>query len=182
MIYLEYDFKVNPPEPFTDVLTAELGALGFESFLMQDSGVLAYIRKSDWREGLLEGLFVQQMPGVEIDFSWKEIQPQNWNAEWERNFHPIRLGEHCVVRAPFHQSPQVQDDIVIEHKTRFGTGQYETTHMMLQHILETEFKGKSVLDMGCGTGVLAILAKKKAAAAVQAIDVDQWCYLNALEN
>lgn len=182
MIYLEYDFKVNPPEPFSDILTAELGTLGFESFLVQDSGVLAYIQKSDWKEGLLEGLFVQQMPGVEITHSWKEIEPQNWNAEWERNFHPISVGDHCVVRAPFHQAPQVEYDIVIEPKMSFGTGHHETTHMMLQHILETDFKGKSVLDMGCGTAVLAILAKKRGATEVEAIDVDRWCYLNALEN
>ncbi|SRR5690606_12931913 len=182
MIYLEYDFKVTPPEPFTDILTAELGELGFESFLVQDSGVLAYIQKTDWREGMLDGLFVRQLPEVEIDFSWKEIQPQNWNAQWERNFHPIQVGDQCVVRAPFHQVPQVEYDIVIEPKMSFGTGHHETTHMMLQHILETDFKGKSVLDMGCGTAVLAILAKKKGATTVVAIDIDRWCYLNALEN
>ncbi len=182
LVYLEYDFKVNPLQPATDILIAELGEAGFESFVENDSGVLAYILKSEWKEGILDDLFILEHPDFEINWTRKEIQQQNWNAEWERNFHPIKVGDRCMVRAPFHEAEDVEYDIVIEPKMSFGTGHHETTHMMLQHILEADFDGKPVLDMGCGTGVLAILAKMRGAGPVDAIDIDEWCYLNTQEN
>lgn len=182
LVYLEYDFKINPTQPATDILIAELGEAGFESFVENDSGLLAYILKSEWKEGILDHLFILQHPDFEITWTSKEIEQQNWNAEWEKNFHPITVGDKCMVRAPFHEEMDVEYDIVIEPKMSFGTGHHETTHMMLQHILETNFDGKSVLDMGCGTGVLAILAKKRGAGPVDAIDIDEWCYLNTQEN
>jgi len=182
LVYLEYDFTIKPTQPATDILIAELGEVGFESFVENETGLLAYILKSDWREDILNGLYILQQPGFEISWTQKEIQQQNWNAEWERNFHPITVGDRCMVRAPFHPAAEVEYDIVIEPKMSFGTGHHETTHMMLQHILDMDVQGKSVLDMGCGTGVLAILAKKKGAGPVDAIDIDEWCYLNTQEN
>ncbi len=182
LIYLEFDFKVKPVEPASDILMAELGELGFESFVENEEGLLAYILKSEWKEQTLDDLFVLQQPDFEITWTSKEIEQQNWNAEWEKNFHPIRVGDRCMVRAPFHAKEEVTFDIVIEPKMSFGTGHHETTYMMLQHILNTDFEGKSVLDMGCGTGVLAILAKMKGARSADAIDIDEWCYLNSLEN
>ncbi|MCR9264549.1 MAG: 50S ribosomal protein L11 methyltransferase [Flavobacteriaceae bacterium] len=182
LVYLEYDFTIKPAQPATDILIAELGEVGFESFVENETGLLAYILKSDWREDILNGLYILQQPGFEISWTQKEIQQQNWNAEWERNFHPITVGDRCMVRAPFHPAAEVEYDIVIEPKMSFGTGHHETTHMMLQHILDMDVQGKSVLDMGCGTGVLAILAKKKGAGPVDAIDIDEWCYLNTQEN
>ncbi|MCK0160373.1 50S ribosomal protein L11 methyltransferase [Allomuricauda sp. F6463D] len=182
MVYLEYDFKIAPLQPATDILIAELGELGFESFVENETGLLAYILKSEWQENGLKDLFVFQDPNIEIVWSSKEIEQQNWNAEWEKNFHPIKVGDRCMVRAPFHAAVEVDFDIVIEPKMSFGTGHHETTHMMLQHILDNDFSGKSVLDMGCGTGVLAILAKKKGAGDVDAIDIDEWCFLNTQEN
>lgn len=182
LIYLEFDFKVKPVEPASDILMAELGELGFESFVENEEGLLAYILKSEWQEQTLDDLFVLQQPDFEITWTSKEIEQQNWNAEWEKNFHPIRVGDVCMVRAPFHAKEEVTFDIVIEPKMSFGTGHHETTYMMLQHILNTDFEGKSVLDMGCGTGVLAILAKMKGARSADAIDIDEWCYLNSLEN
>ncbi len=182
LIYLEYDFKIDPLQPATDILIAELGELGFESFVENKTGLLAYILKSEWRDDVLEDLFVFQNPNFEISWSQKEIKQQNWNAEWEKNFHPIIVDDKCMVRAPFHEAVEVDFDIVIEPKMSFGTGHHETTHMMLQHILDTDFSGKSVLDMGCGTGVLAILTKKKGAGDVEAIDIDEWCFLNTQEN
>lgn len=182
LVYLEYDFTIEQTQPATDILIAELGEVGFESFVENETGLLAYILKSDWREDILEGLYILQQPGFEISWTQKEIQQQNWNAEWERNFHPITIGNRCMVRAPFHPAAGVEYDIVIEPKMSFGTGHHETTHMMLQHILDMDVQGKSVLDMGCGTGVLAILAKKKGAGPVDAIDIDEWCYLNTQEN
>lgn len=182
LIYLEFDFKVKPLQPASDILMAELGELGFESFVENEEGLLAYILKLEWKEQTLDDLFVLQHPDFEITWTSKEIEQQNWNAEWEKNFHPIRVGDGCMVRAPFHAKEEVTFDIVIEPKMSFGTGHHETTYMMLQHILNTDFEGKSVLDMGCGTGVLAILAKMKGARSADAIDIDEWCYLNSLEN
>ncbi|MEC7264901.1 MAG: 50S ribosomal protein L11 methyltransferase [Bacteroidota bacterium] len=182
IVYLEYNFKITPLQPATDILIAELGDAGFESFVETEEGLLAYILKEEWKEGQLDDLFAMQHPGFEISWTSTEIEQQNWNAEWEKNFHPIQVGGRCMVRAPFHDPIDVEYDIVIEPKMSFGTGHHETTHMMLQHILDHDFEGKSVLDMGCGTGVLAILAMKKGATPVEAIDIDEWCVINSQEN
>lgn len=181
-IYIEYDFKVAPLEPATDILIAELGEVLFESFLETEDGVLAYIKKEDWSNAILENIEILKNPLFKIAYQYKEIAQENWNATWEQNFNAIQVDEKCVVRAPFHEKPNVEFDIVIEPKMSFGTGHHETTHMMLQHILNTDFKNKAVLDMGSGTGVLAILAAMKSATEVDAIDIDNWCYLNAKEN
>ncbi|WP_422348730.1 50S ribosomal protein L11 methyltransferase [Flagellimonas sp.] len=181
-IYIEYQFKIQPATPWTEILIAELGEVGFESFVEEDGLLLAYILQSDWRENILDAISTLNNDVVNVTWKSKEIAQQNWNAEWERNFHPIKVGDQCMVRAPFHPSENVEFDIVIEPKMSFGTGHHETTHMMLQHILENPFEGKSVLDMGCGTGVLAILAKMKGASQVDAIDIDEWCFLNSKEN
>ncbi|WP_233268628.1 50S ribosomal protein L11 methyltransferase [Cellulophaga sp. L1A9] len=180
--YIEYTFKVEPLQPASDILIAELGEVLFESFLETEEGVLAYIKKEDWSAAILDSLTIVHNENFKIEYDFKEIEQENWNATWEKNFNPIQVDEKCVVRAPFHEKPEVEYDIVIEPKMSFGTGHHETTHMMLQHILNTDFKGKSVLDMGSGTGVLAILAAKRGASTIDAIDIDNWCYLNALEN
>ncbi len=169
-------------QPASEILTAELGEVGFESFLENDEGVLAYIPKRDWHEGILKSIPILKNDLFDIEYSLKEIPQQNWNANWERNFNPIQIDRRCVVRAPFHEKPDVAYDIVIEPKMSFGTGHHETTHMMLQFILEHRFEDRSVLDMGSGTGVLAILAAMRGAAHIDAIDIDNWCYLNAQEN
>ena len=183
-IYIEYNFKINPPQPASDILIAELGEVGFESFVENEEGVLAYIQKQDWNAAILNKVELLNNPRfeIEITYGFKEIEQENWNITWERNFNQIQIGDQCVVRAPFHEKPTVDFDIVIEPKMSFGTGHHETTFMMLQFILETDFQGKSVLDIGSGTGVLAILAAMKGAGSVDAIDIDNWCYLNASEN
>lgn len=181
-IYIEYNFKVSPLQPASDILIAELGEAGFESFVENEEGVLAYIQKNDYSEGIIESVEILSNEMFEIGFEVKEIEQENWNATWESNFNPIQVDNRCMVRAPFHKKPNVEFDIVIEPKMSFGTGHHETTHMMLQHILDHEFAGKSVLDMGSGTGVLAILAAMKGAKLIDAIDIDYWCYLNAKEN
>lgn len=181
-IYIEYNFKVTPVQPASDILIAELGEVQFESFVETEDGVQAYIKKEDWYPNILDGLQILSNPLFNIDYDYSEIEQENWNATWESNFNPIQVGDQCVVRAPFHEKPEVAYDIVIEPKMSFGTGHHETTFMMLQHILEHDFKGKSVLDMGSGTGVLAILAAMKGAVTIDAVDIDNWCYLNAKEN
>ncbi len=180
--YLEYNFTVHPPQPASDILIAELGAAGFESFVEEEDGVLAYIQQTDWKDDILESVGILSNPNFKITFVRKEIEQENWNATWEQNFQPIVVEDVCMIRAPFHEKQDVVYDIVIEPKMSFGTGHHETTHMMLQHILELEIEGKATLDMGSGTGVLAILAAIRGATPVDAIDIDNWCYLNAKEN
>lgn len=181
-VYIEYRFSVRPPEPASDILIAELGEAGFESFVEEENAVLAYIQKEDWSPDILYPVNILSNPRFEIDYEYKEIEQENWNITWEQNFQPILIDDRCRVRAPFHEPVDVLYDIVIEPKMSFGTGHHETTHMMLQHILQLELTGKTVLDMGSGTGVLAILSAMRGATAVDAIDIDNWCYLNAKEN
>ncbi|WP_411768359.1 50S ribosomal protein L11 methyltransferase [Winogradskyella sp. A3E31] len=181
-IYIGYTFNVQPLQPAVEILIAELGYAGFESFVETDDGVVAYIQKSEWTSSVLDDIHILNSDEFNISYSYEEIAQTNWNAEWEKNFNPIVVDDLCTVRAPFHEAPNTKYDLVIEPKMSFGTGHHETTHMMIQHILNNDFKGKSVLDMGCGTGVLAILAKKIGAKSVEAIDIDNWCYLNSIEN
>ncbi|MDX1365349.1 50S ribosomal protein L11 methyltransferase [Arenibacter latericius] len=181
-VYIEYNFTVTPVQPASDILIAELGERGFESFVETDDGVQAYINKEDWNSEILKDLPILENSLFAIEYHYVEIEQENWNATWEQNFNPIQVEDQCVVRAPFHEKPNVAYDIVIEPKMSFGTGHHETTYMMMQHILKHDFKGKSVLDMGSGTGVLAILAAMKGAETIDAIDIDNWCYLNAMEN
>lgn len=181
-VYIGYDFKVQPLQPATEILIAELGYAGFESFVENEEGVTAYIQKEDWNAFILEDIQILNSDEFSITYEFNEIEQTNWNAEWERNFKPIVVDDLVTVRAPFHEIPSTKYDIIIEPKMSFGTGHHETTHMMIQHILRNDCQGKSVLDMGCGTGVLAILAEKTGATRLDAIDIDNWCYVNSLEN
>lgn len=182
IIYICYEFSVQPLQPAVEILIAELGYAGFESFVETETGVSAYIQKEEWNLNVLDDIQILSSDEFEITFTHSEIEQTNWNAEWEKNFKPIVVDDICSVRAPFHDMPQTEYDIIIEPKMSFGTGHHETTHMMIQHILKNDFKNKSVLDMGCGTGVLAILAEMRGATKLEAIDIDNWCYLNSLEN
>lgn len=181
-IYIEYIFKVEPFQPGTEILIAELGYAGFESFVETEDGVLAYIQKNEWKTDILDSINILDSDEFKIDFSFSEIEHVNWNSEWEKNFDPIEVNDTCTVRATFHPKRDFEYEIVIEPKMSFGTGHHETTFMMLQFILENDFNQKSVLDMGCGTAVLAILAEMRGASKVDAIDYDEWCYENSLEN
>ncbi|TNJ45652.1 50S ribosomal protein L11 methyltransferase [Tamlana fucoidanivorans] len=182
IIYIGYEFEVSPEQPGVEILIAELGYAGFESFVETPHGVTAYIQKEEWHNSILDDIQILNSEEFIITYSFNEIEQTNWNAEWEKNFNPIVVDDICAVRAPFHDKFNTPYDIVIEPKMSFGTGHHETTHMMIQHILKNDFKGKSVLDMGCGTGVLAILAEMKGAKPIDAVDYDNWCYLNSLEN
>ena len=181
-IYIAYDFNVSPKEPATEMLIAQLGYVGFESFVEQDYGVTAYIQKQEWNSKILEDVFLLHSNEFNITFEHNEIAQTNWNEEWEKNFNPIQVDDLVSIRAPFHTNPSLQFDIVIEPKMSFGTGHHETTHMMVQHLLALDLDTKKVLDMGCGTGILAIFAEMKGAKPIDAIDIDSWCYENSLEN
>lgn len=182
MNYLEFNFTISPIEPARDVLMAELGELGFESFVENENGLLAYVSKGEWTDSSFEDLFVMKNPEFNITWKVKEIEQQNWNLEWEKNFRPIEINGQCRIRAPFHAEKNVSYEIVIEPKMSFGTGHHETTHMMLEFLLAQKLEGKKVLDMGCGTGVLAILSEMRGASDIDAIDIDEWCVENTLEN
>ena len=180
--YIGYHFNVEPKEPGTEILIAELGELAFESFIETEEGVSAYIQKDFWNEAILEDIYILQNPEFKISYTIEDIEQVNWNEEWEKNFNPIDVDGKCYVRAPFHEKSNAAYEIVIEPKMSFGTGHHETTHMIIQHLLETDLKDKKTLDMGCGTAILAILAEMKGAQPIDAIDIDNWCYLNSIEN
>ena len=181
-IYLGYTFEISPREPGTEILIAELGFAGFESFVETELGVVAYIQKPEWNENILEDIYILKNDEFSISYTSEEIEQVNWNKEWEKNFQPIEVDGKCAVRAPFHEKSDVEFDIVIEPKMSFGTGHHETTHMMIQQLLKLDVSEKSVLDMGCGTGILAILAEMRGSRTLEAIDIDNWCYLNTVEN
>lgn len=181
-IYISYTFKVSPKEPATEILIAELGEVGFESFVENEEGVEAFIQKTDWNAQVLDDIYVLKSGEFQISYEMQEIAQTNWNIEWEKNFNPIQVDGLVSIRAPFHENPNLKYDIVIEPKMSFGTGHHETTHMMVQHLLDLDVANKKVLDMGCGTGILAIFAEMKGANPIDAIDIDNWCYQNSLEN
>ena len=180
--YIGYTFKVTPKEPATEILIAQLGFEGFESFVENEDGVTAYIQENDWNSKILDDIQILNSDEFAITFKEEVIEQTNWNSEWEKNFNPIKVDNLVSVRAPFHENPNLKYDIVIEPKMSFGTGHHETTHMMIQHLLEMDLSDMKVLDMGCGTGILAIFSEMKGARHVDAIDIDNWCYLNSLEN
>ena len=181
-IYLGFHFAVEPKELGSEILVAELGELPFESFIESDFGVVAYIQKQFWNENILDDLHILSSPEFVVSYTIEEIDQVNWNEEWEKNFEAIEVDGICHVRAPFHPKTDAKFDIIIEPKMSFGTGHHETTHMMIQHLLETDVTSKKTLDMGCGTAILAILAEMKGAQPIDAIDIDNWCYLNSIEN
>ena len=181
-IYIAYHFKVSPKQIGSEILIAELGELLFESFEETDDGLSAYIQKSFWNETILEKVEILKNSDFEISFHYNEIAPINWNQEWEKNFEPIDVDGLCYIRAPFHEKTNSKYDIVIEPKMSFGTGHHETTHMMIQHLLAMDVTNMKTLDMGCGTAILAILADMKGAKPIDAIDIDNWCFLNSIEN
>jgi ribosomal protein L11 methyltransferase len=181
-IYIGYHFTVEPKELGSEILIAELGETPFESFIETENGLSAYIQKQYWNEDILNDIQILESPEFKIEYTFEEIEQVNWNEEWEKNFEPIDVDDTCRVRAPFHEKTAARYDIVIEPKMSFGTGHHETTFMMIQHLLETDVEGKKTLDMGCGTAILAILAEMRGAQPIDAIDIDNWCYLNSIEN
>jgi len=181
-VYIEIDFKVTPLEPWVDLLIAALGDIGYESFENTDSGFLAYVALADYDAQTTAEVLDTYQEHCAVNFSTKEIAATNWNADWEKNFSPITVGDRIHVRAPFHEVTEAEYDIVIEPKMSFGTGHHQTTYLMLEHLLELEINDQDVLDMGSGTAVLAIMACKRGARKALAIDIDAWCGENGLEN
>jgi ribosomal protein L11 methyltransferase len=180
--YIAYHFTIEPAELGSQILIAQLEETAFESFEETEEGVSAYVQKDVWTEHILNEIELLSNENFKISYSTNEIEPVNWNEEWEKNFSPIDVDGICHVRAPFHPATNAKYEIVIEPKMSFGTGHHETTHMMIQHLLELDVTNKKTIDMGCGTAILAILAEMKGAQPIDAIDIDNWCYLNSIEN
>jgi ribosomal protein L11 methyltransferase len=183
MNYIELKFSIQPQTPFQDILIAELGEIGFESFEETESGLLAYIQEVEYNEDKLSNLLIFKNEFVNIQYQSKLIPAQNWNAVWESNYDSVLIDNACYIRAPFHPArPEVAFEIIIEPQMSFGTAHHETTANMISYLLTEDLKGKSFLDMGCGTGVLAILAQKKGAFPIFAIDNDDWAFRNSVDN
>ena len=186
MKYFEFTFYTSPcTETVNDVLTAVLGEVGFESFVECEGGLTAYIQQTLCDENAIKIAITEfPLPDTDITYTYTEAEDKDWNEEWEKNyFKPIRIGKDCIIRASFHEhEPGYTYNIIIDPKMAFGTGNHETTFLMISEMLKLDLIGKELLDMGCGTAVLAILARMKGAGRVVGIDIDEWAYNNALEN
>lgn len=186
MTYLEFKFSTTPcNETVNDVLAALLGEVGFESFVEWEGGLMAYIPSATFDEhNLKSSLDEFPVEDVKIDYSYTEMEDKDWNEEWEKNFfQPIVIGNRCVIHSTFHHDvPRAEYDIVINPQMAFGTGHHETTSLIIEELLDSDLKDKSLLDMGCGTSILAILARMRGARPCTAIDIDEWCVRNSIEN
>ncbi len=183
MNYIQFLAKVSPLVMGREILIAELAEIGFESFVDTEDGFEAYIQEADFDESNIEQISLLSNEEFEIEYTINKIAQQNWNEQWEKSFDPIFVDEKCMIRAPFHEKPTDNViDIIIEPKMSFGTGHHETTHLIVSRLLNLDLTDKTVLDMGCGTGILAILAKKRNCGKVLAIDNDEWAYTNSVEN
>lgn len=184
MEYIELTCKIEPINPGCDILIAELGEIGYESFVETEEGVQAYIQSSLFSDEALKHITViKDTENFKIQYSYKTIADTNWNAVWESNFEPVIIDDKCLIRAPFHNIEKKYElEIVIEPKMSFGTAHHETTYLMLQYLFELDLKNKKLLDMGCGTSILAIAAAKLGSNDIDAIDNDEWAYNNSIEN
>lgn len=184
MKYLKVVFKFNGIEEYQqDLLVAELADIGFDTFEETIEGLAAFIIETEFYQTKLDEVLASFNDDFETSYEIHHIAQENWNEEWEKNFTPLIINDDCYVRATFHpHQPQYQYEIVIDPKMAFGTGHHQTTTMMMHYILETNLKDKQVLDMGAGTGILGILAAKRGAAQIVAIDNDDVCYLSTIEN
>ena len=182
MIYLEFTFTVKPKKPGLEILLAELSQLSFETFIEEPNSIKAYVLEDNYNFDFKSSVIFNN-PDFNVSYTRKRIKQENWNLKWEENFQPVKVSKDCIVRSSFHQIDKTYKyDLIINPKMSFGTGHHETTLLMLKKILQLNLNSKNVLDMGCGTGVLSILASKMGAKNVLAIDIDKWAYENTLEN
>jgi ribosomal protein L11 methyltransferase len=178
--YCVYHFTVNPKESGNEVLIALLAEYPFESFSDTDQGFDAFIT-SDAESNLI--VEMPDIEGIEYAYTKSYIKDENWNAKWEENFDPVIVENKLTIRAPFHATPDpVLLDVIIMPKMSFGTGHHATTYLMSEALFDLDLNQKTLLDMGCGTGVLAIIAAKRGAKSIDAIDIDDWCVENTIEN
>jgi len=185
MEYTKINCSLQPDTEINrEILIAELGNAGCESFTETDEFVEAYIPTADFSEAGLTKLFPHVFPYFKFSFTTEVIPDQNWNEVWEKNyFQPLVIADRCLIRAPFHTDyPKTEYEIVIEPGMAFGTGNHETTSLIIAKIFEQDLIGKTVLDMGCGTGILGILASMRGAKKIIGIDIDTWAISSSVEN
>lgn len=188
MKYIEVNISLGQNDPFRDLLVDALGNEGpYDSFVETPDGLKAYVQETLFDEAWLKGQIEEMRTLTGCTYTFEALPDKNWNEEWEKQHTPVLVeaegGKRVWVRAPFHEHrDDVDYEIEIEPKMSFGTAHHPTTHLMLSYLTELDIAGRKVLDMGCGTAVLAILAKKRGADYVEAIDIDEWAYNNALEN
>lgn len=180
MNYIELTIEFSRTHPWRDVLISKLDQIGFESFVETKTGLQSYIAENQFNESAIT--FIEEIEDV-TQMSFKLIEDQNWNAKWEENFDPVLVDDKLVIKAPFHtQDFSVEMEVVIQPQMSFGTGHHQTTWMISKYLFDANLEEKKVLDMGTGTGVLAIIAEKKGADWIYAPDIDEWSFNNAKEN
>lgn len=180
MNYLQYEFFTSNSEE-QELIMALLSELDFEGFEQTDLGVFAFVPQEAVADGEVR-LILNENNLSHIQFAVTVIEPKNWNHEWERNFSPVIIGGKVGIRAPFHDKLNTDIELIIEPKMSFGTGHHATTSLMIELLLEIDLQNQTLLDMGSGTGVLAILASKLGVAKPVAVDHEEWAYENAIEN
>ena len=184
MSHLEFQFKITPLKPWTEILIAYLSEIDFHGFYEEDGILKAFISNTDF-DALIFNSLLESLEGEDVEISYEklEIENRNWNASWEANFDPVEIAQQLYIRAPFHeQKENFNSTIIIQPKMSFGTGHHQTTFLMCEAILRLDLVGKKVLDMGTGTGVLAILSEKKGSKDITAIDIEEWSIENCEEN
>ena len=182
MKYQEVDILIPNQSPFREIIVAKLNEVGFESFSEDEHNLKAYIQEDKLVLKDVEGILNNIKNLTNISYSIKKIKQENWNEKWESNYFPVIINDICAIRAPFHKKINCKYELIIMPKMSFGTGHHETTELMIKQILNLNFKNKNVLDIGCGTGVLSILASKLSANQVTGIDTDDWAFQNSLDN
>lgn len=183
MDYIVYRFTLEPLKPFGEILISELSELAFESFEDTAIGINAYVQEALDNEDKVKKIIGNLHHLGSLNYEREQIPEQNWNAQWESDYPVVTIDHDCIIRAPFHESDKAYGlEIVINPQMSFGTGHHATTYLMMRFLLDTDCNGLRVLDMGSGTGVLAIAAAKRGAACVRAIDIEDWAYRNTLEN
>lgn len=165
------------------MLTAELAEIGFDTFMETDSGVEAYVENENFNRDSLDEIYRKYSAQTSLSFSFDKIEKQNWNEQWEKSYEPINVDGKCLIRAEFHKSdPKFQFEIVITPKMSFGTGHHQTTYLMIRNQMGMNHQDKRVMDAGCGTAILSIMASKLGANNVEAFDIDEWSVINGAEN
>ena len=184
MNHLEFQFTIEPPNPWSDIVTAYLSEIEFHGFYEKEGALYAFIPEEEFvQEDFQEIVDSFEGKGVRISFIKNIIKHKNWNASWESNFSPVEIKEQLCIRAPFHERDEkFKLTIIIQPKMSFGTGHHQTTYLMCEAILQLDLRNKKILDMGAGTGVLAILCEKQGSTDITAIDIEEWSVENCTEN
>ena len=183
MEYTEFDIRLNELNPYADILVARLNEIEFESYSEVEGGIRAYVQTKLLDTDAAKEILSEISKLTKMSFTINKVEQKNWNAQWESNYSPVVINDSCVIRAHFHNNfPALKYEIIITPKMSFGTGHHQTTLLMVNEMFNLDLKEKFILDMGSGTGVLAILASKLGARHLIAIDSDEWSFKNAKEN